>query len=51
MIQEAIIKTDEEVDFVLLDWKGLGNAGQRQKIIEILDRLYINYKKTSDVSK
>ena len=51
MIKEAIEKTEEEIDFVLLDWKGLGNAEQRQKIIEILDRLYINYKKTSDVGK
>ena len=51
MIKEAIAKTDEELDFVLLDWKGLGNAEQRQKIIEILDRLYISYKKTSDISK
>ncbi len=51
MLKEAIEKTDEELDFVLLDWKGLGNAEQRQKVIEILDRLYINYKKTSDISK
>ena len=51
MIKEAIEKTDEELDFVLLDWKGLGNAEQRQKILEILDKLYINHKKTSDISK
>lgn len=51
MISEAIKKTEEEVDFVLLDWKGLGNAEQRQRIISILDKLYINYKKTSDISK
>jgi len=50
MINEAVSKTEEELDFVLLDWKGLGNAEQRQKIIEILDKLYISYKKTSDVS-
>ncbi|MEK6812473.1 MAG: D-aminoacyl-tRNA deacylase [Nanoarchaeota archaeon] len=51
MIKEAVEKTDEEIDLVLLDWKGLGNAEQRQKIIEILDKLYIRYKKTSDISK
>ncbi|MBS3086502.1 hypothetical protein J4422_02265 [Candidatus Pacearchaeota archaeon] len=51
MITEAVHKTEEELDFVLLDWKGLGNAEQRQKIIEILNKLYINYKKTSDVGK
>jgi len=51
MILEAINKTEEEVDFVVLDWKGLGNAEHRQKVIEILDKNYISYKKTSDVGK
>ena len=51
MIKEVIEKTEEEVDFVLLDWKGLGKAEQRQKVLDILDKLYIRYKKTSDVNK
>lgn len=51
MIAEAVKKTDEELDFAVLDWKGLGNSEQRQKITEILDKLYINYRKTSDISK
>ena len=51
MVKEAIEKTEEELDFAILDWKGLGNSEQRQKIIEILDKMYVNYKKTSDVSK
>lgn len=51
IIQEAINKTQEEVDFVLLDWKGLGNSEQRQQLLEILDKLYIQYKKTSDIEK
>jgi len=51
MIQEAISKTEEEVDFVLLDWKGLGNSEQRQQLIKILDKLYIQYKKTSEIDK
>ena len=51
MIKEAMEKTEEELDFVLLDWKGLGTAEQRQRIIEILDSLHINYKRTSDVGK
>lgn len=51
MIQEAINKTEEEVDFVVLDWKGLGNAEQRQQILKILDKLYIQYKKTSEINK
>ncbi len=51
MIKEAIEKTEEEIDFVLLDWKGLGRKEQRDEIIEILDKLYINYKRTSQISK
>ena len=50
-IREAVAKTAEELDFVLLDWKGLGNAEQRQRVIEILKKLYLNYKRTSDIDK
>lgn len=51
MVKEAISKTSEEVDFVLLDWKGIGNAESRQEIIKILDKLYIQYKRTSDIKR
>ncbi len=51
MIKEAINKTDEEVDFVVIDWKGLGTSEQRQLVLDILGRLYINWKKTSDINK
>lgn len=51
MIQEAIQKTEEEVDFVLLDWKGLGNSDMRQKTLEVLEKLYISYKKTHDLKR
>ncbi len=51
MIKQALEKTDEEVDFALLDWKGLGNAEQRKQVLGVLDKLYIRYKKTSDVDK
>jgi len=51
MIKEAIEKTEEEIDFILLDWKGINNAEERQRIISILDKLYLMYKKTSDVKK
>jgi D-aminoacyl-tRNA deacylase len=51
MVREAIAKTEEEIDFILLDWKGLGNSEQRQQAIDILDGLKIPYKKTSDVPK
>lgn len=51
MVKEAIAKTEEEIDFVVLDWKGLGTSEQRQEILKMLDRLYIRYKRTSDVEK
>ena len=51
MVQEAIDKTEEEVDFVVLDWKGMGRAEQRDEVLKILDKLYINYKKISEVNK
>lgn len=51
MLKEAISKTIEEVDFAILDWKGINGAEQRQEIIKILDDNYVQWKKTSDVSK
>ncbi len=51
MVKEAVAKTDEEIDFALLDWKGLGKSEQRQEIINILDKLYIRYKRTSEIDK
>jgi D-aminoacyl-tRNA deacylase len=51
MIVEAIAKTKEQLDFVVLDWKGLGPAEHRQAVIDILEKKYIPWKKTSDVRK
>ena len=51
MIQEAIAGTDEDVDLILLDWKGLGNAEQRNQAMEIVNKFYITKKKTSEISK
>jgi D-aminoacyl-tRNA deacylase len=51
MIKEAVQKTDEEVDFVLLDWKGIGSKEERDNILEILGRWYLQYRKTSDIKK
>lgn len=51
MIKEAVAKTEEEIDFAVLDWKGLGTSEQRQEIIKILDKLYLNYKRTSDIER
>ena len=51
MLKQAITKTEEEVDFAVLDWKGLGNAEQRQQVLDTLDKMYIQYKKTGQVDK
>lgn len=51
MINKALEKTEEEVDFFLLDWKGLGNAEKRDEIMKILDKFYISKKRTSEVNK
>ncbi len=51
MLKEAITKTTEEVDLVVLDWKGTGGAEQRQEIIKILEDNYIQYKKTGEIPK
>lgn len=51
MVKEALEKTEEEVDFAVLDWKGIGNSESRKQIISILDKFYIRYKKTGEVRK
>jgi len=51
MLKQAIDNTEEEIDFAVIDWKGLGNAEQRQQVLEILDKNYIEYKKTSEIEK
>jgi D-aminoacyl-tRNA deacylase len=51
MILEAIKKTREDVDFVLVDWKGLGKSEQKQEVIKILEDNYIQWKKTSDITR
>lgn len=51
IILEAIKKTVESVDFVVLDWKGAGKSEQRQDIIDILEENHIQWKKTSDINR
>ena len=51
MVREAIAKTSEEIDFAIIDWKGIPNADERKRIIEILDKNYIPYKRTSEIKK
>ncbi len=49
MIQQAIERTLEKVELVVLDWKGLG--GEKERIKEILDKMGIKYKKTKELTK
>lgn len=51
MIKQAWEKTEEEVDFAVLDWKGLGKAEFRQEVIDILERNYIPWKKSKDIKR
>lgn len=46
-IKEAIQKTVEKVDYTILDWKGLGK--EKQRVIEMLKELNIDYKKTTSL--
>ncbi|MEK6974456.1 MAG: D-aminoacyl-tRNA deacylase [Nanoarchaeota archaeon] len=46
-LQEAISKTAEKIDFVLLDWKGL--RAEKQKILSLLNETNLDYKKTTDL--
>ena len=39
MIKEAIEKTQEHVNLILLDWKGCGKSEERQKVISIAEKL------------
>jgi D-aminoacyl-tRNA deacylase len=50
-ILETIKKTMEPVDFVVLDWKGLGRSEQRDQVVAILEENYIQWKKTSDITR
>jgi len=51
MIQEAIDKTEEEVDFILLDWKGLGNSEMKQQALGVLKNFYLQTRKVGEISK
>jgi len=51
MIKEAIEKTEEEVDFAIIDWKGLGTSEERDQVIKILDKQYLDYKKNSKIKR
>jgi D-aminoacyl-tRNA deacylase len=49
MILEAFNQTVEEIDFAILDWKGLGKSEERQAVIDILEKNYISWKRVSEI--
>ena len=51
MIREAWEKTEEEVDFAVVDWKGLGVSEERKKVIAFLEKNNLPWKKTKDIKR
>lgn len=51
MLQEAIQKTKENVDLVLIDWKGCGNSESRQQVINLLEKSGIPYERNERIEK
>ena len=51
MLKEAIEKTSEHTDLILLDWKGIGNAESRQKIIELIEKAGLKHERTERIGK
>jgi len=51
MLEESINKTQEKIEFFVLDWKGLGKSDDRQTVIKILDEMKLEWKRTSEVEK
>ena len=47
MILQAIEKTQENVDFVVLDWKGLGK--EKQRILDLLKELNLEVKRSDRI--
>ena len=47
LIKQAIEKTIEKVDFILLDWKGLGT--EKQRIVDTLKKLNLEVKRTDQI--
>src|SRR3989339_861727 len=51
MIMQAISNTDEEVDFAVLDFNGLGNKEIRDEVIKTLEDNYIAWKKAHEITR
>ncbi len=49
MLLQAIEKTSPKPEIILLDWKGMGQ--EKKRIVNLLDELSIEYKKSKEVLK
>jgi D-tyrosyl-tRNA(Tyr) deacylase len=51
MLKQALEKTQEHIDFVLIDWKGLGKSEDRKKTLDLLEKLGLDYERTEKIEK
>lgn len=51
MLSQAEEKTTEQINEVLIDWKGSGNSESRQNILNISEKLGLKHKRTERVEK
>ncbi|MBM3247412.1 hypothetical protein FJZ17_02645, partial [Candidatus Pacearchaeota archaeon] len=51
MLKEAIEKTKENTNTILLDWKGAGNSESRQKILDLCNKLGLEVIRTDQIEK
>ncbi|MBI2659609.1 hypothetical protein HYX07_00430 [Candidatus Woesearchaeota archaeon] len=47
LLVQSVEKTIEKIDFVVLDWKGLGT--EKQRIVELLKGLNLEFKRTDQI--
>ncbi len=51
ILKEAVQKTKENPDLIIVDWKGCGNAESRNKVIEIIEKLGLKHERTERIEK
>lgn len=51
MLSEAIEKTSENVDLIIVDWKGCGNSESRQKVLNLIEKSGLKYGRTEKIEK
>jgi D-aminoacyl-tRNA deacylase len=49
IVKEAESKTKEKIVKVLIDWKSCGKSEERKKVLDVLDKLGLKYKRTSKI--